>query len=156
MSTTAQRATSAQSGSFARPAFPCSKVNVAFAPNALVTFRTMRSRRSGTSARSSGDHVRTVPVSHARPAMMFRASPPWNSPTVTTTGSNGETSRLTSTCSDITSSAPTTTASTPLCGIDPCALTPSMSTRNQSVFAMRCPGAQDTSPASTSLQMCAP
>ena len=88
--------------------------------------------------------------------MMLRASPPWNSPTVTTTGSNGDTSRLTSTCSPLTISAPTTTASTPLCGIEPCAETPSMSMWNQSVLAMRCPGAHDTVPASTSLQMCAP
>lgn len=83
--------------------------------------------------------------------MMLRASPPWNSPTVITAGSNGDTSRLTRICSAVTISAPTTMASTPLCGMEPCALTPSISMRNQSVCAMRWPGSHETRPASSSL-----
>ena len=85
--------------------------------------------------------------------LMFRATPPWNSPIVITAGSNGETSRLTITCNASITAAPTTMASTPLWGMAPCALAPATSMRNQSQFAMRGPASAEMVPASTSLQI---
>ena len=111
---------------------------------------------SGTRAWTSGSNVRTVPSSQALPAMTFRAVPPWNCPTVTTTGSNGDTCRLTTVCSCSTMAAPATTASAPRWGSAPWAEVPVTSTRHQSAFAMRAPGSTETVPLGSSLQMWQP
>ena len=46
-------------------------------------------------AETAASMVRTMPLSCAAPAMMLRAVPAWNSPTVSTAGESGFTSRLT-------------------------------------------------------------
>ena len=66
-----------------------------------------------------GSSVRTMPLSSAVPAMTLRARPAWNSPTVTTAGEIGFTSRLTTVWSCDTKCAPAASASTARCGCAP-------------------------------------
>src|SRR5262249_28543363 len=63
--------------------------------------------------------VRTIPLSTALPAMMLRAVPACSSPTVSTAGETGFTSRLTIVCSCDTSCAAAASASMPRCGWAP-------------------------------------
>lgn len=74
---------------------------------------------SGSALCTSRLKLRMVPSSTASPETMFQRVPEWKLPTVTTSGSTGENSRLTIVCRFITSALPATTASTPVFGIAP-------------------------------------
>ena len=76
----------------------------------------MRTIASSTSLRARSFMVRTVSWSFTSSGMMLCLVPPWMEPTVTTAGSSGGFSRLTSVCSERMVRAASTMGSTVVCG----------------------------------------
>ena len=96
------------------------------APEASDSALTIRLIASSTRCRTASSKVRTLSLITASSGITFSLVPAWSAPTVTTTASDGPTSRETIVCNRNTVEAAITTGSMLACGIEPCAPRPNM------------------------------
>ena len=103
--------------------------------------------RRTMSAFTGAVKVRMLPEIRTSDAMTFGATPPSIRPSVSTALSVGDTLRLTSIWSAVTSCAATTTGSTVPCGAEAWPPVPRTSSSTESEFAVTGPAAQPRVPA---------
>ena len=96
------------------------------------------------------EKLRTVASKHASSGMMLRLVPAWNTPTVSTTGSNTSNRRVTMVCSAVTISAATGIGSSVWCGVEPCPPAPTTRTNSPAEAAISGPGRDEKTPRSRS------